>query len=105
MEITYMKNGDYLIPNIGLPEQSDHIPLGKYGHLRRKYLKEHRPILWNEMVLNGTLWDHLHEIDDVAYERLDHMIPALAEATSATDALKAVDPMKWVGLMILLTKP
>ena len=47
MEITYTQNGDFLIPNIGLPEQTDHTPLGKYGRMRRQYLKEHSPILWN----------------------------------------------------------
>lgn len=99
MEITYTKNGDYLIPNIGLPEQTDHTLLGKYGRMRREYLKEHRPILWERMILKGTLWNHLREIDRAAYDRLDRMIPALAEATGATEALKAADPMKWVGLM------
>ena len=99
MEITYTKNGDYLIPNIGLPEQNDHTPLGKYGRMRRQYLKEHRPILWNQMLLDGTLFPHLREIDRAAYDRLDHMIPELAKAVGATEALKAADPMKWVGLM------
>ena len=99
MEITYTKNGDYLIPNIGLQEQTDHTPLGKYGRMRREYLKEHRPILWNQMILDGTLWNHLHEIDRAAYDRLDRMIPELAKTAGATEALKAVDPMKWVGLM------
>ena len=99
MEITYTKNGDYLIPNIGLPEQTDHTPLGKYGRMRRQYLKEHRPILWNQMILDGTLWKHLREIDRAAYDRLDRMIPELAKNAGATEALKAADPMKWVGLM------
>ena len=99
MEITYTKNGDYLIPNIGLPETTDHTPLGKYGRMRRAYLKEHRPVLWNQMILDGSLFPHLREIDRAAYERLDCMIPKLAEAAGATEALKAADPMKWVGLM------
>ena len=99
MEITYTKNGDYLIPNIGLPEQTDHTPLGKYGRMRRQYLKEHRPILWNQMILDGTLWNHLREIDRAEYDRLDRMIPELAKAAGATEALKATDPMKWVRLM------
>ena len=99
MEITYTKNGDYLIPNIGLPEQTDHTPLGKYGRMRRQYLKEHRPILWNQMILDGSLFPHLREIDRAAYDRLDRMIPELAKNAGATEALKAADPMKWVGLM------
>ena len=99
MEITYTKNGDYLIPNIGLPEQNGNTPLGKYGRIRREYLKEHRPILWNQMILDGTLFPHLREIDRAAYDQLDRMILELAKAASATEALKAADPMKWVGLM------
>jgi len=99
MEIIYTKNGDYLIPNIGLQEQPEHTPLGKYGRMRREYLKEHRPILWNQMILDGSLFPHLREIDRAAYDRLDRMIPELAKTAGATETLKAADPMKWVGLM------
>ena len=98
-EITYRQEGDYLIPNIGLPEQTETAPLGKYGRMRRTYLKEHRPILWERMLLQGTLWNHLHEIDRTANERLDRMIPELAVAAGATEELKAREPMTWVGLM------
>ena len=99
MEITYRKCGDYYIPNIGLPDTGEETPLGLYGRMRRTYLKEHRPILWNDMVLEGTLLPHLREIDRTANERLDRMIPELAAKAGATEALKASDPMKWVGLM------
>ena len=67
--------------------------------MRREYLKEHRPILWDRMILQGTLFPHLREIDRTANERLDRMIPELAAAAGATEELKASDPMKWVGLM------
>ena len=98
-EITYRQEGDYLIPNIGLPDTTDHTPLGMYGRMRREYLKEHRPILWDRMILQGTLFPHLRQIDQTANERLDRMIPELASAAGATEELKASDPMKWVGLM------
>ena len=98
-EITYRQEGDYLIPNISLPETMDHTPLGMYGRMRREYLKEHRPILWDRMILQGTLFPHLREIDRTANERLGRMIPELAAAAGATEELKASDPMKWVGLM------
>ena len=78
------------------PEQKS---LGKYGRLRRQYLKEHRPVIWTQMVMKGTLFPHLYAVDQADCERLDHMIPALAKAAGATEALKAADPMKWVGLM------
>ncbi len=98
-EITYRQNGDYLIPNIGLPKSPDKTPLGKYGRMRKAYLKEHRPVLWNRLMLNGTLFTHLRQTDRTANERLERMIPELAAAAGATEALKASDPMKWVGLM------
>ena len=87
--LTYTKNGDYMIPDlkIEVPEQ----PLGKYGRMRQKYLKEHRPILWNQMILA--------EIEQAAHSRLEQMLPELASVAGATEALKASDPMKWVGLM------
>ena len=79
--------------------EQESITLGKYGRLRRQYLKEHRPIVWTHMIMKGTLFPHLYAVDQAAYGRLDHMIPALAESAGATEALKAADPMKWVGLM------
>ena len=57
------------------PEQKS---LGKYGRMRRQYLKEHRPVVWTQMVMKGTLFPHLYAVDRAAYERLDYMIPALA---------------------------
>ena len=74
--LTYTPTGDYLIPDLKLTEQPE-TPLGKYGRMRQKYLKEHRPILWNRLILSEEL----------------------AQVAGATEALKAQDPMKWVGLM------
>lgn len=79
--------------------EQENITIGIYGRLRRQYLKEHRPVVWNQMVMDGTVFSHLYAVDRAAYERLDHMIPALAKTAGATEALKAADPMKWVGLM------
>ena len=73
--------------------------LGKYGRMRKKYLQEHRPVLWNQMILSETLYPHLREIDAAATSRMEQMIPALAKAAGATEALKASDPLKWTGLM------
>ena len=96
--LTYTQAGDYLFPNLGLPEQPER-DLGKYGRMRRTYLKEHRPGLFNRLTLKGTLFQHLLEIEDAANSRLEQMMPGLAEAAGATERLKASDPMKWVGLM------
>ena len=97
-ELTYQSSGDYLIPNLTLTEQ-EQTPLGKYGRMRKKYLQEHRPVLWNQMILSETLYPHLREIDAAANSRLEQIIPALAKAAGATEELKANDPLAWTGLM------
>ena len=97
-KLTYIQNGDYLIPDLKLTEQSPK-PLGKYGRMRKTYLKEHRPILYNQLLMTEKLYPHLQEIDETANRRLEQMMPQLAEAAGATEQLKARDPMKWVGLM------
>ena len=98
-ELTYTKNGDYQIPNLKLSEEPESKPLGKYGMLRKTYLQEHRPILWNQMILSETLFLHLREIDETARQRLEQMMPELMKSAGVTEALKASDPMRWVGLM------
>ena len=97
-ELTYTKSGDYLIPDLTLTEQPE-TNLGKYGRMRKTYLKEHRPILWNRMILSETLYPHLREIDETANRRLEQMIPELMKSAGVTESLKAEDPMKWTGLM------
>ena len=97
-ELNYRTSGDYLIPDLTLNGQEQK-PLGKYGRMRKKYLQEQRPVLWNQMILSETLYPHLREIDEAASSRLEQMLPALAKAAGATEELKASDPMAWVGLM------
>ena len=96
MELNYTMKDEVLLPELSLPETE---PIGRYGRMRQKYLREHRLILWNQMVLNGTLWPHLHEIEEAAQSRIDLMLPKLAAEAGATEALKATDPLKWTGLM------
>ena len=96
--LTYTRNGEYLIPDLKLSEQPEK-PLGKYGRMRKAYLKEHRPILYNQLLMSEKLYLHLLEIDETANSRLEQMMPRLAEAAGATEELKARDPMQWVGLM------
>ena len=97
-KLTYIQNGDYLIPDLKLTEQPQK-PLGKYGRMRKTYLKEHRPTLYNQLLMTEKLYPHLAEIDETANRRLEQMMPQLAEAAGATEQLKARDPMKWVGMM------
>ena len=95
---TYTKNGDYLVPDLSLSEQAEQ-PLGKYGRMRKAYLKEHRPVLWSSLILSEKLYPHLREIDETANNRMEQMMPELMKAAGAMEALKASDPMKWTGLM------
>ncbi|MBQ6431642.1 MAG: TnpV protein [Oscillospiraceae bacterium] len=96
-ELTYRKAGDYLIPELTIKQEGK--PLGKYGRMRKRYLKEHRLILWTQLLLNGTLYPHLQEIDETANRRMALMLPELAKRSGVTEALKARDPMTWVGMM------
>lgn len=95
-EITYKTVNNVQIPNLTLPETE---PFGRYGRIRQRYLKENRPVLWNHLVLTGTLYEHLHEIETAAQSRIDLMLPKMAASAGATEALKAADPLKWTGLM------
>ena len=97
-ELTYTRSGDYWIPDLSLSQQETQ-PLGKYGRLRKKYLQENRPVLWNSLILSEKLYPHLREIDETANSRLEQMMPGLMQSAGVTEALKASDPMKWVGLM------
>ena len=95
---TYRREGDYLIPNLELPE-TEHYQIGKYGHLRQAYLREHRPVLYNSMLLGGTLNRHLAETDQICSERMDRMVAQMAEREGVTEALKASAQLEWVGRM------
>lgn len=95
---TYRQEGDYLIPNLLPPEGSD-TPLGKYGRLRRTFLKEHHNGIYTAMLMDGSLLDHLYEIDQSCKERLELIVSQMAERENVTEALKAADQMEWVRRM------
>lgn len=94
---TYRKVGDYLIPDIELPERNYEI--GKYGRMRHRYLKEHRKIQYTTMILDGTLYDHLVEIDRICNERIETMVTVMKKQQGITEELKARDQLAWVGNM------
>ena len=98
MEIKYIRVGDYCLPDLKLPDNSQQ-PIGKYGRMRMTYLKEHRPIIYNQLILSGKLYSHLFEIEQTCQERLDRMIPQMKEAEGVTEALKAADQMEWLRRM------
>lgn len=97
-ELTYIRVGDYYIPNLKLAEQPNK-PIGKYGRMRRRYLKEYRPALYSSLLLSEKLYPHLLEIDEAANVRMDILMPQLMKAAGVTEELKTADQMKWVGLM------
>ena len=96
MELTYTTRGDYLLPNLSVPESPK---IGKYGMLRRSYLREHRDGIYTGMLLSGKLNGHLEEIDRTANEMMNRLTAELAKAQGVTESLKASNQMKWVGLM------
>ena len=95
---TYRQEGDYLIPNLTLPDEPEY-QIGKYGHLRRSYLKEYHPVLYANFLTSGTLHRHLAEIDQACNERMEIIVSAMAKQESATEALKAADQLEWVRRM------
>jgi hypothetical protein len=95
---TYRQEGDYLIPNLTLPDASDY-EIGKYGRMRRSYLKEHHPALYSALILEGTLFKHLAEIDQSCNERMEAITTAMAKREGVTEVLKAADQMEWVRCM------
>lgn len=95
---TYRQCGDFFIPEMTLPDTPGN-PIGKYGRMRHRYLKEHREVLYNAMILNGTLWNHLAEVDKTCMDRLDVIVLVMKETQGITEELKARDPMAWVGAM------
>ena len=95
---TYRQVGDYFIPNITLPDDGEY-QIGKYGRMRRSYLKKYRKIFYNNYVLEGTLFKHLAEIDQACNERIENIVSAMAKQEGVTEALKAADQIEWVRRM------
>lgn len=99
MELTYTKIGDYYYPDLCLPPMDDDRPLGKYGILRKTYLKQNQPMMYDRLLLAGKLDDHLREIDALATEQVGRIIADLAAKEGVDEQLKAADQLRWVGLM------
>ena len=92
----YERCGDYYLPRLALDEEK---PVGVWGERYRRYLKKHRRSIYDELLLNGTLDDHVAEIDRQAKEMLDHLTKQMAAQEGVTEALKASDQMAWVQRM------
>ena len=97
-EIRYVLDeatGTYL-PDWELPKQRE---LGCYGKMRAEFLKENHKVLYQAMLIKGTLNEHCAEVEDTVYERLDRMVKAMARADGLTEEMKNTDPLRWVGMM------
>jgi len=95
---SYCRVGDYFVPNVHLEETSAY-QLGKYGRMRKRYLEEHHPVLFSRIVLDGSLWKHLADVDAVCRERMERTISAMARQEGVSEKLKAADPLEWVQCM------
>ena len=100
MELTYHRKGDYLFPNLTIEEPE--VTIGKYGMLRRTYLKEHRRGWYQSMMLSGKLDRHLLEIEKAAMERMEVLMKGLLQKYPAPD--KEKDQMAWTAHMNGLTE-
>ena len=90
--------GDYYIPVLTLSSEEQR-PIGKWGRMHRDYLKEHRPILFNDLILSGQLWTYLADLNEQAQDRLSLIIEQMKASEGVTEELKAADQMAWVGAM------
>ena len=98
MEITYTNHEGFYLPNLTLPKK-EAASFGRYGRLRLKYLKEHRRVLYINLLTFGELTQHLNEVDRQAREMLKLLVKQMVQAQGITEQLKAEDQMAWVGAM------
>ena len=101
MKINYIRSGDYFIPDLKLPEETR--PIGKWGRMHRDYLKEYRPIQFNNLILSGNLWTYLADLNEQAQQRMETLITQLKTAEGITEALKSADPIGWTQRMNNIT--
>ena len=96
--IEYVRNGDYYIPNLTVPDDKVY-NIGRYGRLHSIFIKENRPCIYSMKMLNGTWLAYLEEIDTTAKEMVNNLIKDMAVKQGFTEELKAKDQMAWVGAM------
>ena len=97
MKMDYIPVGDFYIPNLELPREPR--PIGKGGRMPRRYLETYHPIRYNQLILSGTLWTYLADLNEQAQVRMETLIEQMKTAEGVTESLKATDPMAWVQRM------
>ena len=95
---TYTQVGDYLLPNLELPEE-DQQPIGVWGQRHRRYMKEHRRATYATLLTSSKLNGYLAAIDHQAEEMFSRLVKQMVEVEGVTEKLKADNPMEWVGRM------
>ncbi|MEY8574858.1 TnpV protein [Oscillospiraceae bacterium 21-37] len=95
---TYREDGDYVLPNLKLPEK-DNRPIGVWGQRRLRYLKEHHKVLYYNLLTSGKLHDHLADIEETAQELFLRLVKEYAKKEGVSEQLKAENPMEWVRRM------
>ena len=95
--LNYKTVNGYQIPDLKIPDGQ--ATLGRYGRMRKAYLKEYRKMTFNSLLLTGELTAHLAEIEETAQKMVTQAVAQMAKAEGVTEELKASDQMKWVGLM------
>ena len=95
--LTYALHGDYYLPLIEVPQ--DGRPIGKYGRMRKMYLQEHRPVLYNQLVFTGKLQEHLIEVNECCIRMKQMLVAETAKKQGVTEKLKAREQLAWVGMM------
>ena len=98
MNISYTKQGDYLLPNLKL-EDKERFNIGKYGLLRLEYIKKYKLGLYFDLLVNDNLNEYLHNIDTTVMEKVQKLIKELAEKESINEQLKENNQMLWVSKM------
>ena len=98
MEITYTNHEGFCLPNLTLPRKEE-ASFGRYGRLRLKYLKDHRRVLYINLLTAGELAQHLSEVDQQAQEMLELLVRQMAQEQGITEQMKTEDQMAWVGAM------
>ena len=93
-QITYIKAGDYFIPDWKLPEVTR--PIGRWGRMHRDYLKEHRPVVFNQLVLSGNLWTYLADINEQAQQRMEVLVKQMMASEGVIESLKEANQPEWI---------
>ena len=95
---TYTQIGDYLLPDLELPEKEQQ-PIGVWGQRHLRYIREHRKVFYIKLLTSGKLQSHLADVEEQAQELFDHLMKQRAEREGITEKLKADNQMEWVGRM------